>query len=90
MTVAQAGERHLVFFWYRSQQRTGIVGLTGLSLERLRSRLTSGRADGALVRVSTPVGREGVAAAAGRLGGFAGELDALLGRYWPEESGGRG
>jgi EpsI family protein len=87
MTVAQAGERHLVLFWYRSQQRTGIVGLTGLSLERLRSRITSGRADGALVRVSTPLGRDGVGAAESRLGGFARVLDALLDRHWPEESG---
>jgi EpsI family protein len=87
MTVAQAGERHLVFFWYRSRQRTGILGLTGLSLERLRSRVTTGRADGALVRVSTPVERDGVGAAEGRLGPFAVEVDALLDGHWPEERG---
>ena len=87
MTVAQAGERHLVLFWYRSKQRTGILGLMGLSLERLRSRLTSGRADGALVRVSTALGRDGVGAAKSRLEGFARALDALIDRHWPEESG---
>jgi EpsI family protein len=85
MTVAQAGERHLVLFWYRSRERTGIVSLTGLSLERLRSRVTTGRADGALVRVSTPV-EDDSEAAEERLGKFASQLDATLERYWPEES----
>jgi EpsI family protein len=86
ITVAQAGERHLVLFWYRSRERTGIVSLTGLSLERLRSRVTTGRADGALVRVRPPVGRNGVGAAESRLGGFAVQLDALVDAHWPDES----
>lgn len=83
--VSREGDRRLVHFWYRSYRSTGMLGTVGQSLDRLRGRLSEGRADGALVRVSTPVlrGREDVARE--RLRSFARRLDRLLDRHWPVE-----
>lgn len=57
--VTRDGERRLVHFWYRSQRQTGLLGGLDQNLDRINGRLANGRADGALVRLSTRVGNEG-------------------------------
>jgi EpsI family protein len=83
--VTNAGQRRLVHFWYRSHRRTGIVGGFDQNLDRLMGRLFDARADGALVRVSTPILDDDTVAARGRLLAFASLLDPLLGEHWPSE-----
>ena len=83
--VVQRGERRLVHFWYRSHRRTGILGGLDQNIDRLLGRLLDGRADGALIRVSTPIIRNDTIAARGRLLSFSSLLDPLLGEHWPIE-----
>jgi EpsI family protein len=84
--VSQAGQRRLVHFWYRSSRRTGMLDELGLGLDHLTGKLRSGRADGALVRLSTPIATGREEAARVRLIAFARSLDPLLGERWPTES----
>lgn len=84
--VAREGERRLVHFWFRSHRRTGMTGGLERNLDRLLGRLLDGRADGALVRLSTPLVGDDEVAARARLLGFAADLDPLIGERWPEES----
>jgi EpsI family protein len=83
--VERGGERQLVHFWYRSHRRTGLLGGLDQNIDRLIGRLWQGRADGALVRLSTALrgGDESVARA--RLVSFAMRLDPLLAERWPIE-----
>jgi EpsI family protein len=83
--VARGGERRLVHFWFRSHRRTGLLGGLDQNLDRLVGRLSQGRADGALVRVSTPLQGDELAPARSRLLSFAAELDPLLAKHWPSE-----
>lgn len=83
--VERGGERRLVHFWFRSHRRTGLLGGLDQNLDRLVGRLFHGRADGALVRVSTPLPGGDLASARSRLLSFATELDPLLADYWPSE-----
>lgn len=83
--VEREGERRLVQFWYRSHRRTGMLGGFDQNIDRIVGRIAHGRADGALVRLSTPIGRDGEVAARGRLMAFAAGLDPLLGEHWPVE-----
>jgi len=80
------GERRLVHFWYRSAQRTGMLGGWDQNIDRFVGRLTHSRADGALVRISTPLSGDDEIGARGRLLGFASALDPLLAERWPTES----
>jgi EpsI family protein len=82
--VVRRGERRLVHFWYQSSRRTGMLGNLSLSIDHLRGRLSDGRADGALVRISTPLAPSEDAARA-RLIGFAETLEPLLEENWPVE-----
>ena len=84
--VERSGERQLVHFWYRSSRRTGILGGWDQNLDRFVGRLTEGRADGALIRISTPVIGDDEISARGRLLGFASILDPLIAERWPTES----
>jgi EpsI family protein len=84
LVVESEGDRRLVLFWYRSERRTGITGSLGLSLSHLRDRLLRGRADVALVRVSTPIDGDETSARS-RLAGFAAEIDQQLAAHWPRE-----
>jgi EpsI family protein len=86
LVVEAEGERRLVLFWYRSERRTGITGSLALSLSHLRDRLLRGRADIALVRVSTPIEDGDETAARARLAGFAVTVDEQLAGHWPVES----
>ncbi len=83
--VAKDGARQLVHFWYRSARQDGLLGVWSLSLDHLRGRLSTGRADGALVRLSTPLDGDGIDAARGRLLALRGPLDAELAARWPTE-----
>jgi len=84
LIVESEGDRRLVLFWYRSETRTGITGGLELSLSHLRDRLMRGRADVALVRLSTQIRGDETAARA-VLGGIASELDRQLESHWPAE-----
>jgi EpsI family protein len=84
--VERNGEQRLVHFWYRSHRRTGILGGLDQNIDRLLGRLLDGRADGALVRVSTPIAENDATAARGRLLAFASLLDPLLADHWPTET----
>lgn len=84
LLVEQRGERRLVHFYYRSMRRTGLLGGTDQLLDHLVSRLLTGRADGALVRLSTIVdGDEFVARA--RLEDLGRHVDGLFQHHWPRE-----
>jgi EpsI family protein len=83
--VERGGERRLVHFWYRSAKRTGMLGGWDQNADRFVGRITSGRADGALVRISTPLSGDDEIGARGRLLGFASALDPLLAERWPTE-----
>ncbi len=84
--VEQDGRRRLVHFWYRSHRRTGLLGGLDQNVDRLLGRLSGGRADGALVRLSTPlVDSAQEDAARSRLVRFAEALDPLIGERWPDE-----
>jgi len=84
--VERDGERRLVHFWYRSRRRTGMLGGWDQNVDRLIGRLTDGRADGALIRISTPLSGDDEVGARGRLLGFASALDVLIAERWPVES----
>ncbi len=87
LVVEKAGERRLVHFWYQSHRRTGMLGGFDQAVERFVSRIRSGRADGSLVRLSTPIASgedEGIARA--RLRALARELLEPLQEHWPRET----
>jgi len=83
--VEKAGERQLVHFWYDSARNMGMIGGVDLRIDQIISRARMGRADGALVRLSTSLGPAGESEARARLLAFGGELDRQLARYWPVE-----
>jgi EpsI family protein len=83
------GEGRLVLFWYRSFRRTGLLGGLDQNIDRIIGRLSEGRADGALIRISTSLQAGGEIAARGRLMAFASELDPLLDEHWPVEHASR-
>jgi len=83
--VERAEERQLVHFWYRSARSTGMVGGLDQNLDRIVGRLQLGRADGALVRLSTRLGPGGESEARTRLFALGNELDGQLAQYWPVE-----
>jgi EpsI family protein len=87
--LEREGDRRLVLFWYRSHRRTGMLGGLDQNLDRIVGRLRHGRADGALVRVSTPLLPDGEIEARGRLMAFASALDPLLDGHWPVEHASR-
>jgi hypothetical protein len=77
-----------VQFWYRSYRRTGMLGGLDMSLDHVLGHLREGRADGALVRISTTLQGEEEEAARDRLMAFATALDSQLAAHWPIESPG--
>jgi EpsI family protein len=83
--VEREGVRELVIYWFRSHRRTGMTGGFDASIDKLLGRLVDGRADGALVRVSTPLPAHDGEAARTRLRRFAAAVDAELDAHWPME-----
>jgi len=82
--VRREGSTRLVHFWYQSSRRSGLLGGIDQTLDRLLSRLSSGRADGSLVRLSTPI-EDGEVAARQRLISFGQQMEPLLRDHWPTE-----
>jgi len=86
LLVSREGERDLVHYWFRSFQRTGLRGGLDLMLDHLRGRVLHRRADGALVRISTPIEGEDRVVARSRLLQFAELFDETLAAHWPREA----
>jgi EpsI family protein len=85
LVVSLRGERQLVHYWFRSFRQTGLRGGFDQLLDHMVGRLFYGRADGSLVRVSTPFQREDALVARSRLLAFDTSFDALLAAHWPSE-----
>lgn len=84
LVVEQAGEQRLVHFWYATHRSIGIATDAKLTLDHLAGRIWGGgRADGALVRISTPIGPDGVEAARQRLERIADPLLKEIAAHWP-------
>lgn len=83
--VERKGEAQLVHFWYRSARSTGLVGGFDQRLDQILGRLQTGRADGALIRLSTALGSGGESEARVRLLALGRELDRQLAQHWPVE-----
>ncbi len=84
--VEREGEKRLVHFWYQSYRREGMLGDIDQAIERLRNRVMEGRADGSLVRLSTPLDvHDSEDIARVRLKQFAASLVPHLREHWPEE-----
>jgi EpsI family protein len=82
--VEREGVRELVIYWFRSHRRSGMLGGFDASIDKLVGRLVDGRADGALVRVSTRLELDD-APTRSRLRAFAAAVDAQLDGHWPLE-----
>lgn len=86
--VQRDQERQLVQYWYRSHRRSGILGGFDQNVDRLFGMLLDGRADGALVRISTAIRDGDVDTARSRLLSFGSAIDAKLAEHWPIEARG--
>ena len=62
-----------------------MVGGVEQNLDRLFGRLADGRADGALIRISTPVSPGDEVPSRSRLIAFASALEPLVAARWPAE-----
>jgi EpsI family protein len=86
LVVSLEGERQLVHYWFRSFRSTGLRGGLDQLLDHLVGRVVHQRADGSLVRISTPLADEDERLAArSRLLQFATAFDAMLADHWPRE-----
>ncbi len=84
LVVQQGGERRLVHFWYQTHRTRSIATQIGLTIDHVLGLLSpAGRADGALVRLSTPIDRAGIEPARRRLRNFATALAPDLRENWP-------
>lgn len=84
LVVEQGGQRRLVHFWYATHRSTALATESALVLDHLIGRFSaSGRADGALVRISTPIEDDDEIAARSRLRKISGPLVLGLANHWP-------
>jgi EpsI family protein len=84
LVVELSGSRRLVHFWYQTHRTRNIATETGLTIDHVLGRLSpGGRADGALVRLSTPLDQTGIEPARRRLRDFAVALAPNLDENWP-------
>jgi EpsI family protein len=83
--VELEGQRRLVLYWYRSFRAYNLRSIFELRVDHVIGQLTEGRADGALVRLSTPISDGDRIAARNRLLHFAAMLEGELETAWPEE-----
>ncbi len=87
LLVERDGERRLVHFWYQSSRTSGMLGELDQAIDRLISRLESGRADGSLVRLSIPLrNANDLSTARSQLITFGRQIAPLLQSHWPSES----
>lgn len=84
--VEQAGHQRLVLFWYRSYRNEVIPSTLWLNWDHFAGRIRGGRADGGLVRLSTPMPDGNIDEARARLNRFAAVLDPELDALWPTEA----
>jgi EpsI family protein len=85
LLVEKDGQQRIVFFWYQSHRRGGMLGGLDQAVDRFVSRLSVGRADGSLVRLSTPLIDDDRWAARSRLMSFGREIAPKLSQHWPIE-----
>jgi EpsI family protein len=83
--VERDGMRQLVHFWFRSARATGLLSEWDRALDQIQGRLRGERADGSLVRVSTPLAQRDLEVERSRMLRFAERLDEQLGAHWPRE-----
>ena len=86
--VESHGQQQLVLFWYRSYRATGLGSTLALNVDHVIGNLSQGRADGALVRLSTPLTAIDRSAARHLLLSFARALEPELAKVWPAEEPG--
>lgn len=83
--VELAGAERMVLFWYQSFRAEDLLSTWALRIDHIRGQLSEGRADGALVRLSTPIQHGDREAARSRLLAFAADLSPEIERHWPLE-----
>ena len=76
-------ERQLVYYWFQARGRQ-FVGDFAARFANVTDSLTLGRTDGGLVRLITPIGEDGAAAADARLTRFLAASVDELPRFIPE------
>lgn len=83
--IAKGLDRDMVLYWYQSHGRT-VASEYRAKIYLVADSIRSGRSDGALVRVITPVGRsEDAQAAEARAAAFAEGILPLLDKHIPKE-----
>ena len=80
--IAQGLDRQLVFYWYQSRGRVVASEYWG-KFWMIHDAITRNRTDGALVRLTTPIGQQGEAAAHARLEEFAKLMFPSLDKFIP-------
>ena len=81
--IRKGVETQLVWYWFAGRGRQ-ITNDFAAKFAAMADGLATGRTDGGLVRLITPVGDGGVEAADDRLAGFAGAVADRLPRYLPD------
>ncbi len=82
--IIQKGlEKQLVYYWFEGRGRR-VTNDFAAKFHTLSDGLTRGRSDGGLVRVITPIGADGAAAADARLQRFLGAVADRLPRFLPD------
>ena len=76
-------ETQLVYYWFAGRGRT-LTNDFAAKFTAMADGLTRGRTDGGLVRLITPIGAGGEAAADARLAGFLAAIADRLPRHLPE------
>ena len=81
--IQKGADKQLVYYWFEGRGRR-MTNDFAAKFYTVADSLTRGRTDGGLVRVITPVGEGGVAAADARLQRFLGASVDRLNRFLPE------
>lgn len=80
--VARGEDRLLVLYWYWAHNRA-VASEYWAKFYLVADAIRLNRSDGAMIRVTTPVGRESVGTAQSRLVAVAGELVPVINAYVP-------
>ena len=86
LVVERDGSQRLVHFWYHSARGAGLLDNLDVSVDHFRGRVSDGRADGALVRLSTPIDEGGAEASRSRLVSFYRGIVPEISSRWPTEA----
>ncbi len=81
--IRKGMETQLVYYWFAGRGRT-LTNDFAAKFAAMADSLTRGRTDGGLVRLITPIGAGGEAAADARLTGFLAAIADRLPRHLPE------